>query len=69
MKQEAQSVRIVWVAVKVVRGYISDAKLFTSSASAYKTVRRWRKTLNPDYDEADVVESVLPQSMKPGSQL
>lgn len=64
-KREAQSVRKVWVAVKVVRGYISDAKLFTSSASAYKTVRRWRKCLNPDYDEADVVQSVLPEPVKP----
>lgn len=54
----------VWVAVKVIRGYVSDARLFTSESAAYKKVRQWRKSLNADYDEADVVRSSLPAALR-----
>ncbi len=46
----------LWVAVKVERGYISQASLFGSLAQAQKTVRRWQARLNPDYDEAAVIK-------------
>src|SRR6266498_782371 len=49
----------VWVAVKVERGFISDAKVFESLSAAMRTERKWRARLNPDYDEAAVVSRRL----------
>ena len=47
----------LWVAVKVERGFVSEAKIFESIEAARRTERKWRANLNPDYDEAAVVES------------
>jgi len=49
----------VWVAVKVERGYICDARVYESAKSAKRTERRWRSRINPDYDETAVIESQL----------
>ncbi|HEU0037698.1 MAG TPA: hypothetical protein VFR76_00330, partial [Verrucomicrobiae bacterium] len=49
----------VWVAVKVERGFVSEAKVFESLNAATRTERKWRARLNPDYDEAAVVSSRL----------
>lgn len=48
-----------WVAVKVVRGYVAEARIFTSLSRAERTERRWRVALNPDYDESAVVRARL----------
>jgi hypothetical protein len=47
----------LWVAVKVERGLISKAKVCESFFAAQRTVHRWRSCLNPDYDEAEVLEA------------
>jgi len=47
----------LWVAVKVVRGFVSEAKAFESLEAAQGTERRWRTRLNEDYDEAAVVKT------------
>jgi hypothetical protein len=54
-KKEAQ----LWVAVKVQRGFVCEARLFESLGLAQQTERRWRSRLNPDYDEAAVVKARL----------
>ena len=46
----------LWVAVKVERGFVKEAKIFESIDAARRTERKWRANLNPDYDEAAVVE-------------
>jgi hypothetical protein len=48
--------KALWVAVKVERGYISQASLFGCRGKAQKLVRRWQARLNPDYDEVAVVK-------------
>jgi hypothetical protein len=45
----------LWVAVKVERGYICEAKIYDSFDSAKRTEQRWQSRLNPDYDEAAVL--------------
>ena len=49
--------RKLWVAVRVERGFVSDAKVFESIDVARRVERRWRARSNPDYDETAVVES------------
>ena len=49
----------IWVAVKVERGYICDARVYESFKSAKRTERRWQSRTNPDYDETAVIESRL----------
>lgn len=49
----------VWVAVKVERGFISEARVFKSLDTANHTAQEWRASLNPDYDDAAVLESRL----------
>lgn len=49
----------LWVAVKVERGFISEAKVFESEQAARQAERKWRARLNPDYDEAAVLKSRL----------
>ena len=46
----------LWVAVKVERGYICEAKIYESFDAAKRTEQRWRSRLNPDYDEAVVLK-------------
>ena len=56
----------LWVAVKVVRGFVEQARIFETFDAAKRTERKWRVNLNPDYDEAAVVEGlIMPQV--PGS--
>jgi hypothetical protein len=47
----------LWVAVKVERGMIRKAKVYKSFDSARTMVHRWQSRLNPDYDEAAVIEA------------
>lgn len=49
----------IWVAVKVERGFICDAKAYESFKSAKRMEQRWRSRINPDYDETAVIESQL----------
>ncbi len=47
--------RFKWVAVKVERGFIVEARGFRRKSEAIKQKQKWRKTLNFDYDEAEVI--------------
>lgn len=56
MKQKcAKSRNKLWVAVKVERGYVAEARIYKTPTAAEKIVKRWKIRLNPDYDEAAVV--------------
>ena len=54
----------LWVAVKIERGYVCEARLFESLDAAQKTERRWQARLNPDYDGAAVVKGHFTASLK-----
>jgi len=56
MKRKQTQVSL-WVAVKVERGFISEARLFGTPGQAQRSVRGWQTHLNPDYDEAAVVRA------------
>jgi hypothetical protein len=57
MKNKAE--KVLWIAVKVQRGYISEAKVYRTCGAARRAERRWRTRINPDYDEVGVVQSRL----------
>ncbi len=48
-----------WVAVKVERGFPTEAVGFSRRSSAEKLERRWRKNLNFDYDETEVLPLII----------
>jgi hypothetical protein len=54
----------LWVAVKVERGFVGEARIFESFDAAKRTERKWRANLNPDYDEAAVVEGHIARSRR-----
>jgi hypothetical protein len=53
----------VWVAVKVLRGFVYEAQIFEKLSDAMRTKRRWKQKCNPDYDEIDVVQTRLKISL------
>jgi len=57
MRQKAK--RQLWVAVRVERGFPVEVIGFRKKSSAILKERMWRRRMNPDYDETDV----LPLSM------
>jgi hypothetical protein len=56
MKQKRNRHKL-WVAVKVKRGFICQAKVYESFDVAQRTLHKWRLRLNPDYDEAAVIKA------------
>ena len=44
-----------WVAVRVWRGFPVEAKAFRKKIDANKQECIWRKSINPDYDETEVL--------------
>jgi len=52
-----------WVAVRAWRGFPVEAKAFRKKIDANRQEHLWRRTMNPDYDEAEV----LPLSFEKGS--
>jgi hypothetical protein len=54
----------IWVGVKVIRGFVAEAQLFCSQEDARRTVRKWQRTMNPDYDEVGIVESSAPRKTR-----
>ncbi len=47
-----KSGRIIWVAVRVQRGFVSDVRAYQTEKSARRLEKSWRRRMNPDYDEA-----------------
>jgi len=54
-----QTATPTWVAVKVERGFPTEVRGFHRKSAAEKQERQWRKTLNPDYDETEVLPLVI----------
>ena len=46
--------RMVWVVVKVFRGFPDKVRVFREEEPAQKQLARWRKGMNFDYDDADI---------------
>lgn len=44
----------VWVAVRIQRGFVSDIRAFEEREFALRQERRWRRVMNPDYDETGI---------------
>ncbi|MBM4275357.1 MAG: hypothetical protein FJ134_12985 [Deltaproteobacteria bacterium] len=44
-----------WVVVRVERGFPVEVQGFRRKSDAEKKEREWRKTINPDYDETEVL--------------
>lgn len=47
----------VWVTVKVVRGFVEDARIFANRPTAQGVQTRWKRACNPDYDEVGMIET------------
>ena len=45
----------LWIAVRVERGFPVEARGFRNRDSAIHTENAWRKKMNPDYDETEVL--------------
>lgn len=56
---ESQVEKPIWVAVKVERGFIVEVRGFLKESDEEKLKRKWRRTMNPDYDEAEVLQLVM----------
>jgi hypothetical protein len=57
MKEQAEGIK--WVAVKVERGFIVEARGFRKKSDAIKQKNKWRKTINRDYDETEVLPLII----------
>jgi hypothetical protein len=44
-----------WVAIRVWRGFPVEAKAFRKRINANRQEGVWRRTINPDYDETEVL--------------
>lgn len=60
MKNNVKPRRSLWIAVRVERGFVEEARLFASEKEAMRTAAKWRGAGNPDYDEVGVIRSTLP---------
>jgi hypothetical protein len=60
---ELQSEKIKWVAVKVERGFIVEARGYRRKIDAKNQVRIWRKDIfyNNDYDETEILPLLIEQ--------
>ena len=45
----------IWVAVRVQRGFITEVKAFIEEKPARRQELSWRREMNPDYDETEVM--------------
>jgi hypothetical protein len=59
MSNQSQKPR--WIALKIVRGFPVEVRGFRRKSEVEKQEREWRKTLNPDYDEAGVLPLIIGQ--------
>lgn len=60
MKRTSTAKHSLWIAVRVERGYITEAKAFESQSRARRIEAKWRAVANPDYDESAVLKTRLP---------
>lgn len=60
---EENSEQAWWVAIFVWRGIPVKAKGYRNRKSAEEQVEFWRREMNPDYDEADVLQLEIAQDV------
>lgn len=60
MKEQVE--KPIWVAVKVVRGFPVEVRGFRTKSKAEEKERKWRKTMNRDYDESGVLPLFLSET-------
>jgi hypothetical protein len=56
---EEQGKNILWVAVKVWRGFPDEVRGFKRKSDAEAQERKWRNKMNPDYDDTGVLPLIL----------
>ena len=49
----------IWVAVRIERGFPVEAKGYHNRELAEEQEFLWRKTMNPDYDETEVLPLII----------
>ena len=57
--EEKRKLGQLWVAVRVERGFITEAIIFESVRVAKQQEGKWRDRMNPDYDETAVIRAPL----------
>jgi hypothetical protein len=58
MKSPTVSGTPVWITVKLWRGLIHSARVFTNINDAWRLCEQWREQdFNPDYDDVEVIEA------------
>lgn len=55
----SQAEWVKWVAVKMERGFIVETRGFRRESDALKQKRKWASTMNPDYDETEVLPLII----------
>ena len=56
---EEQGKEVMWIAVKVWRGFPGEVRGFKKKSDAERQEQKWRKKMNPDYDETGVLPLIL----------
>ena len=51
--------QVIWVAVRIERGFPVEAKGYKNRELAEKQEKLWRKGINLDYDETGVLELII----------
>ena len=64
MKMHNTKDKLIWVAVRVQRGFVSDIRAYADESLARQRESLWRRQMNPDYDET-AVSFVRVRSQKP----
>ncbi|MGI5869222.1 MAG: hypothetical protein ACOX9C_07255 [Kiritimatiellia bacterium] len=52
----------IWVAVRIQRGFVTEIKAFRDPSVARRTVRGWRRRMNPDHDETGLSAVIVEPS-------
>lgn len=50
---------LIWVAVKVKRGFIVEVHGYKNKLTAEKQKKEWINNMNRDYDEAEVLPLIM----------
>ncbi|MBI4642241.1 MAG: hypothetical protein HY790_03735 [Deltaproteobacteria bacterium] len=56
---EKHEKEVLWIAVKVWRGFPDEVRGFKRKSDAENQKRKWLKTMNPDYDESEVLPLLM----------
>jgi hypothetical protein len=54
----------LWIAVRIQRGFVTQVKAYIDEGPARRQEKRWRRIMNPDYDETAVSRVRIIKSKK-----